>query len=162
MLQVQGPLFWRSSELWCCEPTVSPLLTVLDVYLNTMPKGIDRLVVVLIFCVIREHANAHGFNPLELMCGGCSAAASGHAKCKKGHGKEYIEFKCRYCCSMATYFCFGKTHFCDTCHNQRPDLRKDSALPKCKGARYCPLRVDHAPNGQECCLGCSMCRLEGQ
>ena len=26
------------------------------------------------------------------------------------HGTEYIAFKCRYCCSLAVYFCFGSTH----------------------------------------------------
>lgn len=110
---------------------------------------------------IRDGENgAH--NPLDLVCGGCSAAACGHGVCTKGHGKEYIEFKCTYCCSPATYFCFGRTHFCDTCHNSRPDILKNLVVPECRGPEWCPLRVLHLPNGQECCLGCSMCRFTGQ
>ncbi|KAG0585408.1 hypothetical protein KC19_2G009400 [Ceratodon purpureus] len=101
-------------------------------------------------------------NPLDLVCGGCSAAACGQGVCARGHGKEYIEFKCAYCCSPATYFCFGRTHFCDTCHNTRPDMVKNLVVPECLGPQRCPLRVPHLPNGQECCLGCSMCRFTGQ
>lgn len=110
---------------------------------------------------IRDGENiAH--NPLDLVCGGCSAAACGQGVCARGHGKEYIEFKCAYCCSPATYFCFGRTHFCDTCHNTRPDMVKNLVVPECLGPQRCPLRVPHLPNGQECCLGCSMCRFTGQ
>lgn len=110
---------------------------------------------------IRDGENeAH--NPLDLVCGGCSAAACGHGVCAKGHGKEYIEFKCAYCCSPATYFCFGRTHFCDICHVSRPDVFKNLVAPDCPGPAWCPLQVPHLPNGQECCLGCSMCRFTGQ
>ncbi|KAL3880994.1 hypothetical protein ACJMK2_033195 [Sinanodonta woodiana] len=28
------------------------------------------------------------------------------------HGVDHLEYKCRYCCSMARWFCFGTTHFC--------------------------------------------------
>ena len=27
--------------------------------------------------------------------------------------------RCRYCCSVATFFCFGTTHFCNGCHQNR-------------------------------------------
>ena len=55
----------------------------------------------------------------ELMCGSCSAKASGMAAavCPR-HGEQYIEFKCRFCCSIATFFCFGHTHFCEGCHKK--------------------------------------------
>ena len=54
-----------------------------------------------------------------LMCGSCSAKASGMAaaSCAR-HGEQYIEFKCRFCCSIATFFCFGHTHFCEKCHKK--------------------------------------------
>jgi E3 ubiquitin-protein ligase MYCBP2 len=53
----------------------------------------------------------------DLMCGSCSAKASGikGAVCTR-HDESYIEFKCRFCCSIATFFCFGHTHFCEKCH----------------------------------------------
>ena len=55
----------------------------------------------------------------ELMCGSCSAKASGmeEATCAR-HNDQYIEFKCRFCCSIATFFCFGHTHFCEKCHQK--------------------------------------------
>ena len=36
--------------------------------------------------------------------------------CKK-HGTEFIQFKCRFCCSLSTWHCWGKTHFCSKCHS---------------------------------------------
>jgi len=52
----------------------------------------------------------------ELMCGSCSAKACGmEASCPR-HSDQYVEFKCRFCCSIATFFCFGHTHFCEKCH----------------------------------------------
>jgi hypothetical protein len=39
------------------------------------------------------------FDPTELVCGGCSPW-SGEIDCPK-HGKDFIEFKCRFCCSVA-------------------------------------------------------------
>ena len=28
------------------------------------------------------------------------------------------DFKCKYCCSIALFFCWGTTHFCNDCHNR--------------------------------------------
>ncbi len=39
------------------------------------------------------------FDPTELVCGACSPW-SGDIDCPK-HGKDFIEFKCRFCCSVA-------------------------------------------------------------
>lgn len=111
---------------------------------------------------IRGDGARNAYNPLELVCGGCSAAVGADMTCKKGHGSKYIEYKCRYCCSVATFFCFGKTHFCNNCHLTRPDGNPKYVPPLCKGPRQCPLKVGHAPNGEECCLGCSMCRILSQ
>jgi len=81
----------------------------------------------------------------ELMCGKCSGAMLGMKgmDCAK-HGTQYVEFKCRYCCDVATFFCFGHTHFCESCHKkwvagayQRPA----SLVQKCK------CKVKHAING---------------
>ena len=43
------------------------------------------------------------FDPTELVCGGCSPW-SGDIDCPK-HGKDFIEFKCRFCCSVAVRDC---------------------------------------------------------
>jgi hypothetical protein len=39
------------------------------------------------------------FDPAELLCAGC-APHSADAVCVK-HGTDYVEFKCRFCCSIA-------------------------------------------------------------
>ena len=82
----------------------------------------------------------------------------GSKECKK-HGRDYIEFKCRFCCSIAVWFCFGTTHFCDSCHNKRPDVNKRLWKKlQCPGINRCPLKMAHAPTGQEFSLGCALCR----
>lgn len=42
------------------------------------------------------------YKPEELVCGGCSDIA-GAPVCGR-HGTEFLEYKCRYCCSVAVYF----------------------------------------------------------
>ena len=84
------------------------------------------------------------------------------------HGAEFVEYKCRYCCSLAVFFCFGTTHFCNRCHDDAGRLRRTppERLAKCPagptsialGSEQCPLKVDHPPSGEEFVLGCAMCR----
>jgi E3 ubiquitin-protein ligase MYCBP2 len=103
------------------------------------------------------------------------------------HGRQYLEFKCRYCCSIAVWFCFGTTHFCETCHNNngvltplKPDelvpcpclstpsssltssassSEKKKGMPEALSAgSACPLGVAHPPHGEEFALGCALCR----
>jgi hypothetical protein len=97
--------------------------------------------------------NQPEFNPEELVCGGCSAV--GQTECKK-HGMEFIEYKCKFCCSVAVWFCWGNTHFCDECHTKSQTVPKipRNELPKC----HCG--IPHPLNGEEFCLGCSVCRFE--
>ena len=106
------------------------------------------------------------YDPSELVCGGCSNVTQAQI-CPK-HGTDYLEYKCRYCCSIATYFCFGTTHFCSPCHDdvgRVTGIPKDE-LPSCPvGPRAmpqdgdeCPLRVKHPPTGEEFALGCGICR----
>ena len=49
------------------------------------------------------------------------------------HGTDYLEYKCRYCCSVAVFFCFGTTHFCNACHDdfQRVVNIPKTELPQC-------------------------------
>lgn len=104
------------------------------------------------------------YDPKELICGGCSNKQRDQI-CKV-HGTDYLEYKCRYCCSVAAFFCFGTTHFCTKCH-QFPIVVLDlpnSALPKCPAGPdgvqltgTCPLKVHHPPTGEEFSLGCGIC-----
>jgi len=100
------------------------------------------------------------FDERELVCAGCSGSNLVQS-CPK-HGTAFIEFKCKFCCSVGTWFCWGTTHFCDSCHNLQLqhnylNLKKEDEFPRCKGRDYCPLKVDH-PHFQEFCLGCSVCK----
>lgn len=101
------------------------------------------------------------FNPNELVCGGC-ASGSDIASCQK-HGKEFIEYKCKFCCNIATFYCWGTTHFCESCHTKQCQGQYVTRipidqLPKCNSAKSCPLGINHPPAGQEFALGCSICR----
>ncbi|KXZ44551.1 hypothetical protein GPECTOR_65g169 [Gonium pectorale] len=94
----------------------------------------------------------------DLVCGECCALATGN-NCPR-HGTTYIEWKCRYCCSLASWFCFGTTHFCEPCHAVA-GTRMAGPFDKgdtCRDPK-CTLRgIKHPPPGQEACLGCGMCR----
>ncbi|KAE9549406.1 hypothetical protein FO519_007385 [Halicephalobus sp. NKZ332] len=104
------------------------------------------------------------YNPEDLLCGACSDVA-GAEVCGR-HGAEYLEYKCRFCCSVAVYFCFGSTHFCAGCHGdfQRLMPLAKHQLPQCPvGPRCvqlegeeCPLKVQHPPTGEEFSLGLSI------
>jgi E3 ubiquitin-protein ligase MYCBP2 len=47
-----------------------------------------------------EAQNNEKFKPEELVCANCSAVGIKLSECPK-HGKEFIEFKCRFCCSVS-------------------------------------------------------------
>ncbi|KAK6172343.1 hypothetical protein SNE40_016020 [Patella caerulea] len=106
------------------------------------------------------------YDPKELVCGGCSDVASAQM-CPK-HGTDFLEYKCRYCCSVAVFFCFGTTHFCNACHDDfhrvtnipKSELPHCPAGPRCKQleGEECPLHVQHPPTGEEFALGCGVCR----
>ena len=100
------------------------------------------------------------FNPQDLICGSCQPGARDQV-CSK-HGTDYIEFKCRYCCSIAVWYCHGTTHYCDPCHSGGARAgpcpwRHGKAI---EGATECPLGIDHPPAGEEFALGCGICRNE--
>ena len=67
------------------------------------------------------------FKEEELVCGKCCAKnVGGNVTCKV-HKEDFIEYKCRYCCKVAIFFCWGNTHFCEPCHN---DPCRIAALPQ--------------------------------
>ena len=101
------------------------------------------------------------FNPKEMICGSCSGKDLIES-CPK-HGKEYIVYKCRFCCSVAAFFCWSTHHFCFNCHKIQCEgnylNRKDKhQFPVCKGKAFCPLKIDH-PHVEEFALGCSLCSV---
>ncbi|KAL1517027.1 hypothetical protein ABEB36_000847, partial [Hypothenemus hampei] len=106
------------------------------------------------------------YDPAELVCGACSDVARAQM-CAK-HGADFLEYKCRYCCSVAVFFCFGTTHFCNPCHDdfQRVTNLVKTELPVCPAGpratqlegEECPLHVKHPPTGEEFALGCGVCR----
>ena len=53
------------------------------------------------------------FDPAELICPGCQPQSVND--CPQ-HGKDWLAFKCRWCCNIANWFCWGNAHFCDNCH----------------------------------------------
>ena len=77
------------------------------------------------------------YDPSELVCGGCSDVARAQM-CPK-HGTDFLEYKCRYCCSVAVFFCFGSTHFCNACHDdfQRVTNVARTELPHCPAGACC-------------------------
>eukprot|EP00656_Telonema_subtile_P012989 TRINITY_DN16580_c0_g1_i2.p1 TRINITY_DN16580_c0_g1~~TRINITY_DN16580_c0_g1_i2.p1 ORF type:complete len:568 (+),score=164.67 TRINITY_DN16580_c0_g1_i2:454-2157(+) len=53
------------------------------------------------------------------------------------HGTEFIQWKCRYCCSLSSYECFGYLHVCDTCHPCPPlNGLMDFSGPRDKNGHY--------------------------
>ena len=99
----------------------------------------------------------------DLICRTCllKEMSVGSNACKI-HGAEFIDWKCMFCCSIATFSCGGALWFCTPCHDDRG--RKDK--PDCKGNfAKCPLKMQHPPHGDNprknaFPLGCSLCRME--
>ena len=103
--------------------------------------------------------DVEGIHSSKFACGGC------RNKCKF-HDPEYSIYKCRYCCNLATYFCFGTTHFCADCHdniwgliNAYGILEEGNKIRKCRGKK-CPSGGKHPANGEEHFVGCYKCLVE--
>jgi len=103
--------------------------------------------------------------PEELICPNCTARKSGQFGSKNCslHNADFTEYKCKFCCSVASFFCWGTTHFCESCHKKHNsgdymNDKKAHQLQQCAGPAQCPLGIKHPPNGTEFILGCSLCR----
>jgi hypothetical protein len=81
-----------------------------------------------------ENIERDNFDPKELVCGSCVAKEFKNIKECPTHKTEFIDFKCRYCCNIATFFCWGSTHFCDSCHkiHYLVTKKEKDQLPKCE------------------------------
>ena len=81
----------------------------------------------------------------DLICGKCAAdlVGAGVTNCEI-HGNQFIDYKCKFCCSVALFFCGGKDHYCDPCHNDA--IARRLKHKDCKGVN-CPLGVKHPPAG---------------
>ena len=105
------------------------------------------------------------YDPKDCVCGKDANLlnVAGKTECSK-HGKEFISYKCRFCCKHASWFCWGTTHFCEDCHKRQNNgdylskYPKDK-LPKCN-KETCEVGGNHPPNGEEYALGCSQCQSE--
>ena len=87
----------------------------------------------------------------------------GENNCAK-HGKEFIEYKCKFCCKYATWFCWGTTHFCDDCYKRQcigdyVSQYSKEKLDKCDRIN-CQVGGSHPPNGEEFALGCFICKYD--
>ena len=104
--------------------------------------------------------------PEELMCQKCVALKlgpiEGISNCEI-HGNEYIVYKCKFCCSPATWFWWGDTHFCDSWHDRQNegeylDEKGPEYFKQCSGRQDCPLSIEHPKNGtEEYALWCGLC-----
>eukprot|EP01080_Neovahlkampfia_damariscottae_P012824 gene12824-7175_t len=101
------------------------------------------------------------FDPKDLVCGSCVSKKMKNMKECPKHKTEFIDFKCKFCCNIATFFCWGKTHFCDDCHkiHYKVTKLKREELPKCI-KKTCPSGGDHPENGEEYSLGCGICKTQ--
>ena len=102
-----------------------------------------------------EMAAAGSYRKEDLVCPKCSSelVGAGEKNCKK-HGADYIDFKCKWCCSISLWFCHGNTHYCDPC-NRVAGRNKPT---NCANQEACPLKIAHPPAGEEFALGCGLCR----
>jgi hypothetical protein len=109
-----------------------------------------------------NHNDAGGFNPEHLICPRCTP--NGEKQTCAVHGSSFMLFKCKFCCNVAAFFCWGTTHFCASCHHIQEGGRylnklPISDLPVCKGPGRCPLGGNHPANGTaEFALGCALCK----
>lgn len=148
-----------------------------DIYYNNpMKYGFDKILYCMCYKCKKPYftglkdcmqpPNERDHDPNDLICGKCGAldGVAGINSCKK-HGKEFIEYKCKFCCKVSSWFCWGTTHFCDECHARQckgdyvTKIPRDK-LPICPGKDKCGLKIYHPNNGEEFALGCSICRNE--
>jgi hypothetical protein len=124
------------------------------------------------------------FDEKLLICSSCASGGqeqTAETNCRI-HGKDFIEFKCKFCCSIATWFCWGTTHLCEQCHQTQAGTYAGAKMTRRPIADFpqhfrfevamgndakqwvrldkCPLGLkSHPPNGTaDMSLGCTICK----
>lgn len=83
------------------------------------------------------------------------------------HSSAHV-WKCRLCCSRATYVYYARVHVCTMCHN-RNNLRHHPISTPCPGRPTCTLPLPHGVSrhrngldiGSEQILSCTICETGG-
>ena len=89
------------------------------------------------------------FNGKDYICQKCSGQDVDNCSL---HGDKYKNYKCKYCCNVAVWFCFGTTHFCDNCHSNNRQKKK------CPGPGKCPINNgNHQPGKSGHYSWCALC-----
>jgi len=106
-----------------------------------------------------EGLNGDDYKQEDMVCGNCRGTDGKQCKI---HGWDYIIWKCQFCCSIAQWYCWGKTHFCTDCHTKQQkgdylNRKPKTAIPMCPGIDQCPLKIEH-PHCEEFILGCNLCK----
>ena len=143
-------------------------------YININPKKDPLEIFQFFLCMKCKRPYYAGLNPEkknigkkqfygykeDCLCGKDSFSydAKGLDKCQK-HGYDYIEYKCKYCCKIASRF-HSQTHFCEECYLNKINFNLDNCEIKKCDINSCELKGMHAENGIEYCLGCFICRFE--
>ncbi|ETO35939.1 hypothetical protein RFI_01125, partial [Reticulomyxa filosa] len=65
-------------------------------------------------CKAQDEEENNQVEKKDLICNKCQKIESVD-ECKE-HGADYLAYKCRYCCTMSVFHCWGKVHFCRECH----------------------------------------------
>lgn len=108
--------------------------------------------------------------PEERLCVACAPARLQQAHCRYPleHRGHHI-WKCRYCCNVATYVCYGTVHFCQACHDRAAASHESPSCRtaiSCKGGDTCPFPkpqgIFHHRNGKtadcEQVYSCACCQ----
>jgi hypothetical protein len=53
----------------------------------------------------------------DRLCPSCSEQTQTHCQHSEEHRGFHV-WKCRYCCSPSSHVCYGKVHFCESCHDR--------------------------------------------
>jgi hypothetical protein len=77
---------------------------------------------------------------VDRLCQSCSPKSQEICRHPFEH-RAYHVWKCRYCCSPASFVCYGNVHFCKPCHDRNPNPNVEE-IP-CSGAN-CTFPKRHA------------------
>lgn len=89
-------------------------------------------------------------NPADLVCDKCQTDFI----CPK-HAREFVVYKCSYCCNPATERSFGNRYLCERCSARWTATTEPEPFP-CPGTSQCPLGANgHAEGAYP--IGCLAC-----